>query len=71
MQEATNKQGTLTHSTVHGVIVGLARSGKDSLMKRLLGEMPTDKSRSTGVVEKVIQVRVEKSSSSTVSAMDC
>ena len=32
-------------------------------MKRLLQEKPTDKSPSTGVVEKVIQVRVEKSSS--------
>ena len=68
MQEAINKQGILTHTTVHGVIVGLARSGKDSLMKRLLGEMPTGKSPSTGVAEKVIQVRVEKSSSSIVSA---
>ena len=29
-------------------------------MKRFLGEMPSDKSPSTGVAEKVIQVRVEK-----------
>ena len=36
-------------------------------MKRLLGETPTDKSPSTGAVEKVIQVRVEKSSCDTVS----
>ena len=68
MQQAIDKQGTLTHTTVHGVIVGIARSGKDSLMKRLLGERPTGKSPSTGVAEKAIQVRVEKSSSNTVSA---
>ena len=60
VQEAIDQQGSLTHTTVHGVIVGLARSGKDTLMKRFLGEMPSDKSPSTGVAEKVIQVRVEK-----------
>ena len=37
-------------------------------MKRLLGEKPTGKSPSTGVAEKAIQVRVEKSSSNIVSA---
>ena len=68
MQQAIDKQGTLTHTNVHGVIVGIARSGKDSLMKRLLGERPTGKSPSTGVAEKAIQVRVEKSTSNTVSA---
>ena len=60
VQEAIDQQRSLTHTTVHGVIVGLARSGKDTLMKRFLGEMPSDKSPSTGVAEKVIQVRVEK-----------
>ena len=60
VQEAIDQQGSLTHTTAHGVIVGLARSGKDTLMKRFLGEMPSDKSPSTGVAEKVIQVRVEK-----------
>ena len=68
MQQAIEKQGSLTHTTVHGVIVGIARSGKDCLMKRLLGEWPSDKSPSTGVAEKAIQVRVEKTSSNTVSA---
>ena len=68
MQQAINKQGTLTHTTIHGVIVGIARSGKDSLLKRLLGERPSDKVPSTGVAETAFQVRVEKSSSNTVSA---
>ena len=62
MQKAINKQGSLTHTTVHGAIVGLARSGKDSLMKRLLKEMPTGKSPSTVVAEKVIHVKIEKTS---------
>ena len=68
VQQAIDKQGTLTHTTVHGVIVGIARSGKDSLMKRLLGERPSDKSPSTGVAEKAIQVRVEKNTTNAVSA---
>ena len=68
VQQAIDMQGTLAHTTVHGVIVGIARSGKDSLMKRLLGEKPTGKSPSTGVAEKAVVVRVEKSSSNTVSA---
>ena len=67
VQLAINKQGSLTHTTVHGVFVGIARSGKDSLMKRLLGET-VDKTPSTGVAEKAIQIRVEKSSFNTVSA---
>ena len=68
VQQAIDRRGTLTHTTVHGVFVGIARSGKDSLMKRLLGEKLTGKSPSTGVAEKTIQVRVEKSTSHTVSA---
>ena len=55
------KQGELHHSTVHGVFVGPARSGKNSLMERLLGKMPSSKSPSTGVAEAVIQVEVQKS----------
>ena len=68
MQQAIDKQGTLTHTTVHGVIVGIVRSGKDCLMKRLLGERPNDKSPSTGVAEKAVLARVEKFSSNTASA---
>ena len=68
VENAINEQGTLTHSNVHGVILGLARSGKDSLMRRLLGEPLTGKSPSTGVAEGAIQVIVEKSSSRTILA---
>jgi GTPase SAR1 family protein len=55
------KQGELHHSTVHGVFIGPARSGKNSLMERLLGKMPSSKSPSTGVAEAVVQVQVQKS----------
>ena len=55
-------QGELYHSTVHGVFIGPARSGKNSLMERLLGKMPSSKSPSTGVAEAVVQVQVQKTS---------
>ena len=55
------KQGELHHSTVHGVFIGPARSGKNSLMEQLLGKMPSSKSPSTGVAEVVVQVQVQKS----------
>ena len=59
--EAMEKQGELRHSTIHGVFIGPARSGKNSLMERLLGKMPSSKSPSTGVAEAVVQVQVQKS----------
>ena len=56
-------KGILEQNLVHGVLIGVPRSGKSSLMKRLLGEEIIDKhnSPSTGVVDKVIQVEVKKS----------
>ena len=48
----------LDHAIVHGVFVGPARSGKNSLMERLLGRMPSSVSPSTGVAESVVQVKV-------------
>ena len=48
----------LDHTIVHGVFVGPARSGKNSLMERLLGRMPSSVSPSTGVAESVVQVKV-------------
>lgn len=55
------RRGLLDHTIVHGVFVGLARSGKNSSMERLLGGMPSDVSPSTGVAEDVVHVKVEKS----------
>ena len=52
------ERGKLDHTIVHGVFVGPARSGKNSLMERLLGRKPSSVSPSTGVAESVVQVKV-------------
>ena len=46
------------------VFVGVPRSGKSTLMKRMVGERPTRSSPSTGVVDKVVQVEIVRSSTS-------
>ena len=54
---------TIDYTVVHGVFVGPGRSGKDSLMKRLMGEGPLHPeaiSPSTGVLEDVCKVEVKK-----------
>ena len=58
VQKAMEERGMLDHTIVHGVFVGPARSGKNSLMERLLGQMPSSVSPSTGVAESVVQVKV-------------
>ena len=69
----------LDHTIVHGVFVGPARSGKNSLMERLLGRMPSSVSPSTGVAESIVQVKVIQESATIAanveesiwSVMDC
>ena len=46
VQKAIQERGMLDHTIVHGVFVGPARSGKNSLMERLLGRMPSSVSPS-------------------------
>ena len=46
------------------VFVGVPRSGKSTLMKRMVGERPAHSSPSTGVVDKVVQVEIVRSSTS-------
>ena len=58
VQKAMEERGMLDHTIVHGVFVGPARSGKNSLMERLLNRMPSAVSPSTGVAESVVQVKV-------------
>ena len=59
--KAIERKGALSHTIVHGVFVGPARSGKNSLMENLLGRIPSKfKSPSTGIAEAVVQVQVEK-----------
>ena len=55
-------KGKLDHTAMQGVFLGPARSGKSSLIKRLLKEKLYPNSPSTGVADKVIQVSVKKSS---------
>jgi GTPase SAR1 family protein len=61
IENAIRETGTLDHTLLHGVFVGPPRSGKDSLMKRLLGEVAPNTSPSTGAVETAIHVKVEES----------
>ena len=63
MQDCIRQKGTIDHTIAHGVIVGPGRSGKNSLMNRLIGERPPDPgiiSPSTGVLESVVKVEVKK-----------
>ena len=61
IENAITETGTLDHTLVHGVFVGPPRSGKDSIMKRLLGQPASKISPSTGAVETAIHVKVEES----------
>ena len=63
MQDCVRRKGTIDHTVAHGVIVGPGRSGKNSLMNRLMGQGPPDPdtiSPSTGVLESVVKVEVKK-----------
>lgn len=63
MEESVRRKGTIDHTAVHGVIVGPGRSGKNSLMNRLMGEGPPNPdsiSPSTGVLENIVKVEVKK-----------
>ena len=62
VQKAIEEKGMLDYTVVHGVFVGPARSGKNSIMERHLGQMPSTVSPSTGVAEGVVQVKVVQKS---------
>ena len=71
IQRAMEERGMLDHIVVQGVFVGPARSGKNSLMERLLGQMPSSVSPSTGVAESVVQVKViQKSTTCTANVKE-
>ena len=62
MEESIRNKGTINHTTAHGIIVGPGRSGKNTLMNRLMGikPVPDSISPSTGVLETVVKVEVKK-----------
>ena len=63
MEESIKKRGTINHTIAHGVIVGPGRSGKNTLINRLVGNGPPEPdtvSPSTGVLENIVKVEVKK-----------
>ena len=63
MEESIKMKGTINHTIAHGVIVGPGRSGKNTLMSRLMGNGPPKSdtvSPSTGVLENIVKVEVKK-----------
>ena len=63
MEESIKKKGIINHTIAHGVIVGPGRSGKNTLMSRLMGNGPPKSdtvSPSTGVLENIVKVEVKK-----------
>ena len=70
IEEAIQNKGKLDHTVMQGVFLGPARSGKSSLIKRLLKKELDPTSPSTGAADKVIQVSVKKSSSIATSVFE-
>ena len=61
------QKGSLDKTIIQCVFVGVPRSGKSSLMRRMVGERPAHSSPSTGVVDKVVQVEIVRSSTAAAS----
>ena len=59
-ERAIKEKGSLNQTAIHCVFIGMPRSGKSSLMRRLLGKHLSS-SASTGVAEKVVRVEIRKS----------
>ena len=61
------EKGLLEKTIIQCVFVGPPRSGKSSLMKRIMGDRPSPFSPSTGVADKVVQVEIVRSSTAVAS----
>ena len=70
IEEAIENKGELDHTAMQGVFLGPARSGKSTLIKRLMREEISTTSPSTGAADTVIQVSVKKSSSIAMSIFE-
>ena len=62
LELAIQNKRSLNKIIMQSVFIGIPRSGKSTLIKRLVGECPTPSSPSTGVVDKVVQVEIMRSS---------
>lgn len=60
-EKAMREKESLKLTTMNGVLSGLPRSGKSSLMTRLLGKFAEAITKSTGVAEEVVQVQIRRS----------
>ena len=70
VEQAIRDKGKLDHTAMQGVFLGPARSGKSSLMKRLLKEEIDHTSPSTGAVDKVVQVHIKRYESFAAGILD-
>ena len=61
MEDLVRRQKKIDYTVIHGVIVGPGRSGKNSLMDRLMGKCCPKALRSTGVAENVVKVVIKRS----------
>ena len=59
-ERAIKEKGFLKQTSIHCVFIGMPRSGKSSLMRRLLGKRLSSHA-STGVAERVVRVEIRKS----------
>ena len=59
-ERAMKKKGSVEQTAMHCVFLGLPRSGKSSLIKRLLGKR-LSVSTSTGIAENAVRVEIRKS----------
>ena len=67
LELAIRQKGSLDKTIMQCVFVGVPRSGKSSLMRRMVGERPAHSSPSTGIVDKVVQVEIVRSSTAAAS----
>ena len=59
-ERAIHTRGLIQQTAMHCVFIGMPRSGKSSLMRRLLGRRLSS-SASTGVAERAVRVEIRKS----------
>ena len=59
-RQAIKEKGAIDHIVMQGIFFGLPRSGKTSTKKRLIGKKAAKEQPSTGVLEEVTQIEIEK-----------